>query len=713
MKYPPAVVKYYLIGKGMNAADAELFSQQEWVQNYDKKTAPKGVELNEQTIAQWKANAKKAGTSFLDYAQQKLAPQTITAANPTPAMQRGVTAAAQAAANIPQPVAPTTQMAGNAPSPLPQDAAQLRSLASSVGANFTTPRPDIAEALTPQPPIGRELDRPTLTNDPGFQQAPQIGGQGMSFKPGGTVGAWWTPERVQQGYNTLRAGGVSDLGAQALMARFAGVEAPAGPTASNSMDGGHWGIAQWGLARGGRGLSTDYQTQLDKVVKELQGPESAALKRLNAATTPREAAIGAASFERAGGYPKLKPADAFVPKTLAAMDRIVPGGPDPFANVEQTNNGMTPIDWATANAAPTTLPGPTPDAAVPPTTYPMPPAAPPVSGPSMAQAPLEPPLSGGNLLGRPTNDDLVRTFSPDFQVGVKAYESVPGPSPESMSEGMKSYLSNAISPPPAPTLGAPSGPAGTVPIGANTYLPQSAQTMSAFPQPPMSMMPPPPIMNPMPPNLPPLGGPTPPPGFSIANGPSFGSGPNMPTADFGTNPIFGTGMPPTPGAPVVGGAPTSPFNLPGQFGFGVGSTTPQGFTPPGNPMFPMANAGLPEVGGAPVLPSRRPPLYGYGPKNPTGAGTYDTRGAGPVAPDPITHRGPGSSAIPGNMGIASGTPPSAIFGHGIAAPIVPSLFRGGGIMHGPGGIGLVEDRMRNLVGPGAYGMNVGFSGGGF
>src|SRR4249920_2421382 len=121
MGYPAAVVKYFLIGKGMNAADAELFSQQPWVQNFDKNTAPKGAVLNEESINKWKADAKKSGVPFVEYAQQKLAPQTIASVNPTAAMQGGVAAAGQAAqqmADIPQPVAPTPQMAGNAPSPL-------------------------------------------------------------------------------------------------------------------------------------------------------------------------------------------------------------------------------------------------------------------------------------------------------------------------------------------------------------------------------------------------------------------------------------------------------------------------------------------------------------------------------------------------------------------------------------------------------------------
>lgn len=141
---------------------------------------------------------------------------------------------------------------------------------------------------------------------------------------GGGAGKWWTPERSSQAVDTLVKGGVPKLAAQALVARFAGVEAGGGPGDVNPSSGAR-GIAQW-LGSRARGLPGDFGGQLQHVLEELHGPEGAAFQRMLAAKTPEEAAIAAASYERAEGYNKRTGADAFVGKTLATMGQMFGSG---------------------------------------------------------------------------------------------------------------------------------------------------------------------------------------------------------------------------------------------------------------------------------------------------------------------------------------------------------------------------------------------------
>lgn len=73
------------------------------------------------------------------------------------------------------------------------------------------------------------------------------------------------------------------------------------PTSRNAS--GHFGIAQWDKNRQvGLSGSTDFQTQLAYVAKELQTTEAESLKRIKAASTPEESSVAMRGFERGGDY---------------------------------------------------------------------------------------------------------------------------------------------------------------------------------------------------------------------------------------------------------------------------------------------------------------------------------------------------------------------------------------------------------------------------
>lgn len=150
------------------------------------------------------------------------------------------------------------------------------------------------------------------------------GGGKLAGNPG--IGGWWTKERQQHAIDTLTQGGVSELGARALVARWSAVEAAGGPTSVNPRSGA-FGIAQW-LSRdrlnGIRG-NTDYDAQLAYVLKELHSTEGRALRQLNSATTDQEAAIGASMYERAENYNGRTGVDDFTGTTARAMAKIVGG----------------------------------------------------------------------------------------------------------------------------------------------------------------------------------------------------------------------------------------------------------------------------------------------------------------------------------------------------------------------------------------------------
>ncbi|MGE8129006.1 phage tail tip lysozyme [Methylobacterium sp. NPDC080182] len=137
------------------------------------------------------------------------------------------------------------------------------------------------------------------------------------------VGSWWTPERQQHAIDRLKAGGVSEIGARALVARWAAVEAPQGPASVNPKSGA-FGIGQWlGSRKPGINGNTDFDAQIDYALKELKGPEGKALRQLNSAQTNAEAATGASMFERAENYNPRTGQDDWTGKTAAAMDKLV------------------------------------------------------------------------------------------------------------------------------------------------------------------------------------------------------------------------------------------------------------------------------------------------------------------------------------------------------------------------------------------------------
>lgn len=150
-----------------------------------------------------------------------------------------------------------------------------------------------------------------------------IGGKG-SGNPG--VGGWWTKDRQQHAVDTLVKGGVSELGARGLVARWAAVESSGGPTSVNPKSGA-FGIAQW-LTRdrlAGIKGNTDFDAQLAYVLKELNTTNGAALRKLNSAKTDFDAATGASMYERAEGYNPKTGVDNFTATTAAAMAKIVGG----------------------------------------------------------------------------------------------------------------------------------------------------------------------------------------------------------------------------------------------------------------------------------------------------------------------------------------------------------------------------------------------------
>ena len=197
---------------------------------------------------------------------------------------------------------------------------------------------------------------------------PQLPGGGKralmgrgSGASGGSVGGvspvgWWTQERIDHAINKLVESGVSELGAQALVARWAHVESTArGPLAHNDIGGGHSGIAQWGPNRGGAAaLGMSFDEQLQKAIDELHSSESRSLNMLNNAKTPREAAVGASQFERAERYNPITGEDMWVGKTLRGMtagrtNTATPSDTNaytaPGAGVRKSFNGQPYTDY--------------------------------------------------------------------------------------------------------------------------------------------------------------------------------------------------------------------------------------------------------------------------------------------------------------------------------------------------------------------------------
>lgn len=164
-----------------------------------------------------------------------------------------------------------------------------------------------------------------------------------SSRGGGSPGSpgWWTPERQQHAYEKLKAAGLSDMGAKGLVSRWAFVESSGGPAAVNPTSGA-FGIGQWlGSRKPGIAGNTDFDAQLDYVVKELNSSEKRAAGLLRNAKTPEEAARAATAYERAEGWNSATNTDRWTGKTQAGIGRVHTGGaaPAPSSGLAQ---GRTP-----------------------------------------------------------------------------------------------------------------------------------------------------------------------------------------------------------------------------------------------------------------------------------------------------------------------------------------------------------------------------------
>ena len=150
----------------------------------------------------------------------------------------------------------------------------------------------------------------------GASSGGEIGGStgGWSGKGNAGVGGWWTPERMKYAVDRLvKEAGLTPEGAAGLVARWAAIEAPGGPTSVNSKSGAT-GIAQ-GLGARRMGYTGTYEEQVTNAIRELNGAEKRAGDILRHATTAAEAARGASAFERAEGYNSISGADNFTNAT--------------------------------------------------------------------------------------------------------------------------------------------------------------------------------------------------------------------------------------------------------------------------------------------------------------------------------------------------------------------------------------------------------------
>jgi murein DD-endopeptidase MepM/ murein hydrolase activator NlpD len=188
----------------------------------------------------------------------------------------------------------------------------------------------------------------------------------------GGVGRWWTKERLEHGINYLKKNaGLNDMQARAAMARFAAVESPlkGADEPGGGFRGRAQGIGQWlGPRRHGYQVG-DFDSQLAKVVREFKGQErgagkaeTAAYARLQAATTPKEAAEAMEDYERATS--NKVPRSKLIRDTLgghAGIDKILGGGatggvqdagtPSPGTRAPGALGGPGTLSWQNANAA--------------------------------------------------------------------------------------------------------------------------------------------------------------------------------------------------------------------------------------------------------------------------------------------------------------------------------------------------------------------------
>ena len=134
----------------------------------------------------------------------------------------------------------------------------------------------------------------------GGKDAPS-GEQGQ-FSNQHRAGSFWTPEVMKHVSDRLvKEAGLSPMGAAGLVARWAAIEAGAGPSAHNAS--GHQGINQAGPERrppGYLGMSLD--EQLDYIIKTDLPANAAAYAKAKAAKTAWDGAIAGSMYERAEGY---------------------------------------------------------------------------------------------------------------------------------------------------------------------------------------------------------------------------------------------------------------------------------------------------------------------------------------------------------------------------------------------------------------------------
>ncbi len=127
----------------------------------------------------------------------------------------------------------------------------------------------------------------------------------------------------------LIAGGVSPLGAAALVSRWANVESSTdGPNSVNPTTGA-FGVGQWlGARKMGIAGDTNIDDQVDHALAELHGKEAASLYILNHAGNAYDAARGASAFERAEGWNAFNSTDNFTDATAKGIGDIAPLGSD-------------------------------------------------------------------------------------------------------------------------------------------------------------------------------------------------------------------------------------------------------------------------------------------------------------------------------------------------------------------------------------------------
>ena len=139
---------------------------------------------------------------------------------------------------------------------------------------------------------------------------------------------WWTAERKQHAVDYLmQNAGLPELGAKALVARWASVESTEGGPFAVNPKSGAIGIEQALGARKQGIVLGDFEGQLKHAADELKTSESSAYQILMKAKTPEQAAIGASQFERAEGYDWRTGRDAWVNKTIDAIRMMAPAKP--------------------------------------------------------------------------------------------------------------------------------------------------------------------------------------------------------------------------------------------------------------------------------------------------------------------------------------------------------------------------------------------------